>query len=119
MSAVTDRRYRTVAASLCDRWSRPTGPQLRLHLHFLPSAAFLLPVVKRLAVDLMNGRLRDGQFPGVYHHKKINVVSFTVGAFHVDTRKIFIAAKTREPVIVDSDQVQRQIFTLIWHVKLF
>src|SRR6478672_403853 len=118
MSAVTDRGYRTVAASLCDVWSRPTGPPLRLHLHFLPNAAFLLPVVERFAVDLVNGRFRNGQLPGLYHHEEINIVNFAVGAFHVDTRKIFVSAKTRKPVIVDSDQVQRQIFALIWHVKL-
>ena len=86
--------------------------------HFFPNAAFLLPIVKRFAVDLVNGRFRNGQLPGLYHHKEINIVNFAVSAFHVDTGEVFIAAKTRKPVIVDSDQVQRQIFTLIWHVKL-
>ena len=86
--------------------------------HFFPNALLFLPVVERFSVDLVNGRFRNGQLPGLYHHKEINVVDFAVRAFHVDTRKIFIAAKIREPVIVDSDQVQRQIFTLIWHVEL-
>ena len=110
--AVRDRRLRIVAASL---WSRLN---YNSHLHFLPNAAFLLPVVERFAVDFVNGRFRDSQFPGLYHHKEINVVDFAVGAFHVDTSEIFVPAETREPVIVDFDQVQREIFTLVWHMKL-
>ena len=86
--------------------------------YFFPKPALLLPVVKRFAVYFVNGRFRNGQLPGLYQHKEINVVNFAVGAFHVDTGKIFIAAETRKPVIMDFDQVQRQIFTLIWHVKL-
>ena len=65
----------------------------------------------------MNGRFRNGQFAGLYPHKKIDVVHFAVGAFHVDTGKIFIAAETRESVVMDSDQVQREIFPLKWDMK--
>ena len=34
------------------------------------------------------------------------------------TGEIFIAAKIREPIVVEFDQVEREIFTLIWHMKL-
>ena len=88
------------------------------NLHFFPDAAFFFPVVERFAVDLVNGCFRNGQFPGLYHHKEINVVNFAVCAFHVDTGEVFVSAETRKSVIVDSDQVQRQIFALIWHGKL-
>ena len=115
------------------RWRSPrrifVGQALRLrlefskiavplrNLHFFPNAAFLLPVVKGFAVDLVNGRFRDAQFAGLYHHKEINVVNFAVGAFHVDTGEIFIAAKIREPTVVEFDQVEREIFTLIRDMK--
>ena len=91
-------------------------PHLR-NLRFFPNAAFLLPVVKGFAVDLVNGGFRDGQFAGLYHHKEINVVDFAVGAFHVDTGEIFIAAKIRQPIVVEFDQVEREIFTLVRHMK--
>ena len=101
------------------RVTRPTGPRLQLHLHFLPNAAFLLPVVKsrQVGIDFVNGRFRNAQFPGLYHHKEINVVNFAVSAFQVDTSEVFVAAETREPIVMDFDQVEREIFTLIWHVK--
>jgi len=44
-------------------------------------------------------------------------VDFSVGAFHVDTGEVFIAAKIREPIVVDFDQVEREIFTMIRHMK--
>ncbi len=85
--------------------------------HFFPDAAFLLPVVERFAVDFVNGSFRDAQFAGLYHHKEIDVVDFSVPALHIDTGEVFVSAETRKPVIVEFDQVQREIFTLIWHVK--
>jgi len=38
--------------------------------------------------------LGNGQLAGLRHHKEINVVNFAVAALHVDTRKIFVSAKT-------------------------
>ena len=113
-------RLALICASLTlDTWLRGDprfGGRLR-NLHFFPNAAFLLPVVKGFAVDLVNGCFRNGQFAGLYHHKEINVVNFAVGAFHVDTGEVFIAAKIREPVVVKFDQVEREIFTLIRDMK--
>ena len=64
-------------------------------LHFFPNAAFLPPVVKGFAVDLVNGRFRNGQFAGLYRHKEINVIDFSVSAFHINTGEVLIAAKIR------------------------
>lgn len=88
------------------------------NLYLFPDALFFFPVVERLPVDFVNGRFRDGQFARLQDHKEIDVVDFSIRALHIDTGEVFVPAETREPVIVDSDQVQRQIFTLIWHVKL-
>ena len=85
--------------------------------HFFPNALLFLPVVERFAVDLVNGRFRNGQVAGLYPHKEINVVHFAVGAFHIHTGKIFIAAETRESIVMDFDQVEREIFPLKWDMK--
>ena len=34
-----------------------------------------------------------------------------------DTGEIFIAAKIREPIVVEFDQIEREIFALIRHMK--
>ena len=90
-----------------------------LSLHFFPNAAFLLPVVERFAVDLVNGRFRNAQFAGLQYHKKIDIIQSAVRAFHIDTGEIFVSAETREPIIMNSDQIQRQILALKWDVKFF
>src|SRR5215467_2502249 len=94
----------------------PRTPNWRrlLDLHFLPNTAFFLPFEKRFPFVLVNGRFRTGYFSGFYQHEKINVVKLAVGAFHIDTREIFIIAKIREPVVMNFDQIEREIFTLIW-----
>src|SRR6266536_2040461 len=83
------RATATVAASLCDASTRPIGPRLQLMLrnaHFFPTAALFFPVVKRFAVDLVDGSLRS---------------------LHIDARKIFAAAKAGKPIIVDPYQIER------------
>ena len=40
------------------------GLQCLLHLHFLPNAAFLFPVVERFAIDFVNGGFGATQFAG-------------------------------------------------------
>ena len=100
------------------RVHRPTGPRLQLGLHFFPDALFLLPVVERFAVDFVNGSFSDGQFIRLDVHEEIDVVDFAVGAFHIDTGEIFVPAQTREPIVMYFDQVQREILTLKWDVKL-
>ncbi len=86
--------------------------------HFLPNAAFLLPVVKRFAVDFVNGSLCNGQLAGLYGHKEIDVIDFPVGAFHIDTGEIFASAEVGQPVIMDLDQVEHEIFALVPDMKL-
>jgi len=126
---VTHRRYSTCVTVAARLWRvidatghRPSPCTTRRlvlsHLHFFPNAAFLFPVVDRLAVDFVNGSLCDGQFAGLQDHEEIDVVDFSVGAFHINTGEVFVPAETRKPVVMDFDQVQREIFTLIWHVKL-
>jgi len=99
-------------------WRLTQTPYRLRNLHFLPDALFFFPVVEGFAVDFVNGRFRDAQFAGLYDHKEINVVNLAVSTFHVDASEVFIAAETREPVVVNLDQVEREIFSLIRHVKL-
>ena len=87
------------------------------NLHFLPNAAFLLPVVERFAVDFVNGRFRDSQFPGLYHHIKINVVNLCRRRLSCRHKRNTCPRQTREPVVMDFDQVQREIFPLIRDMK--
>src|SRR5206468_7728894 len=107
------------------RWRLIRGPwatsRLAVRLRnadFFPNALVFFPVVERFAVDFVNGSLCDGQLTGLYDQKEIDVVDFSVGPFHINTGEIFITAKTREPVVMNFDQVQREIFTLVWHMKL-
>lgn len=89
-----------------------------LYLHFFPDAAILLPVVERFAVDLVNGSFRDIQLAPLDSHEEINVVHSAVGAFHIHTGKIFVPAQTGEAIIVNFDEVQREILAVVRHMKL-
>src|SRR5438034_339520 len=112
----------SVAASICDACARPTGPRLQPILrnaHFFPNAALFFPVVERFAVDLVNGSLRDRHAARLSGHDEINVVNYAVRSFHIDTRKIFVAAETGKPIIVHLDQIERQILASVVDVKLF
>ena len=96
-----------------------TIPKLqRLSLHFLPDAAFLLPVIEWFAVDFVHGRFRDAQLAPFNSHEEINVVHFAVGTFHIHTGKVFVPAQAGEAIIVNFDEVQREILPVIRHVKL-
>src|ERR1700757_5106592 len=61
--------------------------------HFFPDAALFFPVVKRFAVDLVNGSLRCCHPAGLSGHEEIDVVNCAVRTFHIDTRKILAAAQ--------------------------
>ena len=86
--------------------------------HSFPNAAFFFPVVERLAVDLVNGCFCDCHAARLSSHEKVNVIDCAVGSFHIDTSEIFAAAKTREAIIMDFDQIEREIFFTILDVKL-
>jgi hypothetical protein len=58
-SGETPPLQRLRARRRATRGRGPKGRGLELPLHFLPNAAFLLPVVKRFAIDFMNGRFRN------------------------------------------------------------
>jgi len=88
------------------------------NLHFLPNAAFLLPVVDRFAVDLVNGGFRYTQLAPLDSHEEINVIHFPVGAFHIHTGKIFVPAETGKAITVNFNDVQREIFPVVRHMKL-
>jgi hypothetical protein len=90
----------------------------QLSRHFFPDAAFFFPIVKRLAVDLVDGSLRDLHVARLPGHEEINVVGLSVGRFHIDTGKIFSAADTREAIVMDPDQVERQILSPVLDVEL-
>ena len=80
---------------------------------------FFFPVVERFAVDLVNGSFCDLQVPGADGHEEINVVNSAVGTFHIDTGEVFARAETRETIVMDLDQIEREIFAAILHMKLF
>ena len=86
--------------------------------HFFPNTALFFPVVKRFAVDLVNGSLRCCHPAGLSGHEEIDVVNCAVRTFHIDTRKIFAASDIGKPIIVDLDQIERQIFAPVVDMKL-
>src|SRR6266567_5253184 len=113
------RRIRIL--TLCNGLSQPDRKAATSSLrdpHFFPHAAFFFPVVKRLAVDFVNGSFCDLHAARLCGHEEINVIDCAAGAFHIDTGEIFAAAKTREPIVMDLDQVEREIFASIVDMKL-
>ncbi len=90
----------------------------RLSRNFFPDAAFFLPIVKRFSVDLVDGSLGDLHVARLSGHEEINVVGLSVGRFHIDTGKIFSAADTREAIVMDPDQVERQTLAPVLDVEL-
>src|SRR5213083_974961 len=77
--------------------------------HSFPNAAFFFPVVERLAVDLVNGCFCDFHAARCSGHEEINVISCAIGSFHIDTSEIFAAAESREPIVMNLDQTEREI----------
>ena len=66
----------------------------------------------------MNGSLRDVHAAGLSSHEEINVIHCAIGGFHIHTGEIFAASKAGKLVVVDPDQIKREIFALIVDVKL-
>ena len=88
-----------------------------LSFSFLPNAALFLPIVKRLAIDFVNRSFRDLHVARATSQKKIDVVRFAVGRFHIDAGEISAAAEIGEPVVMHFDQIEGQILALIRNVK--
>ena len=86
--------------------------------HSFPNAVFFLPVVERFAVDLVNRSFCDSRAARLPRHEEVNVINCAVGSFHIDTSEIFPAAHTREPIVMDFDQIEREILAPILDVKL-
>ena len=86
--------------------------------YFFPDAALFFPVVKRLAVNFVNGRFCDSHAARLSGHEEINVINCAIGGFHIHTGEIFAASKAGKLVVVDPDQIKREIFALIVDVKL-
>ena len=74
--------------------------------------------VKRLAVDFVNGGLCDLHVTALSVHEKIDVVGYAIGGFHIDAGEILAASEAREAIVMDLDQIEREIFALIFDVKL-
>ena len=87
--------------------------------HLFPNTALFFPVVKRFAVDLVDGSLRNGHAARLSGHEEIDVVNRAARTFHIDAGKIFAAAKAGKPIIVDPDQIEREIFALVVDVEFF
>src|SRR5207237_9755662 len=96
-----------------NRTAEPQRSSLR-DPHSFPHAAFFFPVVKRLAVDFVNGSFCDLHAARLCGHEEINVIDCAAGAFHIDTGEIFAAAETREPTVMDIVQAARE--RLAWIV---
>jgi hypothetical protein len=79
---------------------------------------FFFPFVKRLAVDFVNRSFCDLHAARLFGHEKINVIDCAVGSFHIDTGKIIAAAETGKPIVMDPNQIEREIFAPIVDMKL-
>lgn len=84
-----------------------------------PDAAFFLLVVKRFPINFVNGGSCNAHVARLSGHEEINIVNRAVGGFHIDAGEIFAAAETGNRIIVDPDQIKREIFASIVDVKLF
>src|SRR5207247_560827 len=79
---------------------------------------FFFPIVKRLAVDLVNGRLGNFHFAGLPCKKEIDVVSLSVRPVHIHTGEVFAAAEILQSIIVHFYQCEDQVLTLVRHMEL-
>ena len=59
----------------------------------MPPAVLFLPIVKRLAIDLVNRRLGHLHFAGRPGQEEIDVVGLAVGSLHVHAREVFPGAE--------------------------
>ena len=86
--------------------------------HSFPNAAFFFPIVKRLAVDLVNRSFCDPHTAGLSGHEEIDVINCAVSRFHVDAGEIFATTEAGEPIVMDLKQIEREISALIVDMKL-
>ena len=87
--------------------------------HSSPDAVLFFPVVERFAVNLVDGSFCDRHAGRLPRHEEINVVNCAVLSFHIDTGEIFPATEIGKPIVVNPDQIERQIFASIVDVKSF
>src|SRR5205814_10662557 len=86
--------------------------------YFFPHAAFFFPIVKRLAVDFVNGGLCDLHAARLSGHEKINVIDCAVSSFHIDSGEIFAPTETRKRIVMNPNQIKREISASIVDMKL-
>ena len=67
----------------------------------------------------MNGGSCDLHAARLCGDKKINIIDCAVGSSHINTGEIFAATETGKRIIVNTDQIKREIFAPIVGVKLF
>src|SRR5438093_4792563 len=84
---------------------------------FLPRAVLFFPIVKRFAVDLVNGRLGNFHLPRLPGKEEIDIVGLAVGSFHVHAGEVFAAAEILQSIIMYFCQIERQILTFVCDVK--
>src|SRR5215471_3398152 len=122
MVGIATNRIRSVLINLSSRGSRVgCNAVLTYSLtwrQLLPLAVFFLPIVKRLAVDLVHRCLSDFHFTRLTRQKEINVVSLSVCCFHVHTSEIFTPAEVLQAIVVHLYQIERQVLTFMLCMKL-
>jgi len=66
----------------------------------------------------VDGCFCDSQATGLHRHQEINIIGFAICALHVHAGKVFAAAKARDAIIMDPDEIEREIFALVPDMKL-
>jgi hypothetical protein len=112
------RRLHSVKRRFDWIWRLTQTPYNLRNRYFLPDALLFLPVVQRFAVDFVNGSFCYPHTAGLSGHEEIDVINCAVSRFHVDTREIFAATETGEPIVMDLDQIEREISAPIVDMKL-
>jgi hypothetical protein len=97
-------------------WCLTQTPKLR-DSQSSPNAAFFFPIVERLAVDFVNGSFGDSHAARLSTHEEVNVINSAVGSFHIDTGEIFAGTHTRQLIVMNFHQIEREIFATILDVK--
>src|SRR5439155_24918333 len=84
----------------------------------LPLAILFFPIVKRFAVNLMNGRVCDFHCAWRSGQKEIDVVGFAIRSFHIYAGKVLAPAEIGQAIVVYSYQIERKITALVLDVEL-
>ncbi len=66
----------------------------------------------------MNGSSCNAQYAGVNGDEEVNVIDCAIGSLHIDTGEIFVSAEVRPLIIMDFDQIKRDLFATRSDVKL-